>query len=133
MPNDAQNLFSENQEVLATTVSENIIDTGTTKDGSKGNPVKIYGRVTVPYDSLTSFTLIIQASVDEAFTAPINLGYIILTGADVDTAGNLLIDMYLPRKAARYLRLSYTLAGSPTTGSVTAGVVFNSFSNEEGV
>lgn len=130
MPFDYLNTFSEDQAITATAASTNVVDTGSTKDISKGTPKKIYGRVTEVFNTLTSLTVAIQTSVDAAFSSPITLSSQSKLLADLDAVGDVVIDAFIPATALRYLRLYYTVVGTdPTTGQITAGVVFESQSN----
>ena len=124
MIRDRLNNFSEEQAITASAASTNVIDTRTVKDISKGAPVKITGRVTEAFNNLTSLNVAIQTDTVENFASPTTLASVDVLLADLDAIGDLLIDMYLPRGAQRYLRLNYTVTGTaPTTGAVDAGVV----------
>ena len=131
MPLDAQNKFSDEQAITATAASTNVVRMDLIKDGAKGEPVKIYGRVTEVFNTLTSLTVAVQTSLDAAFSSPVVLAQFSRVLADIDAVGDLLIDMAIPVGALDYVRLYYTVVGTdPTTGKITAGIVMDSFSND---
>ena len=128
--------FSDQQAITATAVSTNVIDllpTGTVyghaaallRDLGIGNKIPLLVQVVQAFNTLTSLTIALQGSTDEAFSSP----QTIFTTPAVPLASLVVgyqvpID-FIPRGATyRYLRLSYTVAGSnPSTGKITAGVV----------
>jgi hypothetical protein len=127
---DAENLFSDEQAITATAASTNVIDTGDTKDVGKGAPLRIYGRVMEAFNTLTSLTVAIQTATDAAFTSAVTLSSKSIVLANLDAIGDLVINDVIPQGALRYLRLYYTVVGTdPTTGEITAGIVFDSQTN----
>ena len=69
---DEQGLFSNNQKITATAVSTNVLDLGK-REVSFGTPVELFIQVTEDFDKLTSLSIKVQTSVDEAFTTPVDL------------------------------------------------------------
>jgi len=121
---DKTNLFSEHQAVTATAVSTNVIDLGVDRDIGKGVPVPVDIRVTETFATLTSLTVEVQTSEDEAFTSPETLATTgAIPAADL-TVGNVFSVQFMPLGTQRYVRLNYVVAGTAaTTGTVHAGIV----------
>jgi hypothetical protein len=127
---DKQNLFSEDQAITATANSTNIIDLGA--DNALVNTpnlkdAELYVQVTADFATLTSLTVTLTTDNDVAFGSETTL----LTSAAIAAAS--LVAGYkfkfskLPEGTERYLRLTYTVAGSDaTTGTIMAGLVLGS-------
>lgn len=129
-------LFSDDQEVTASAASTNIVDLGATgtvlnapndlkRDIGKGTPVPILIQVTEDFANLTSLTVSVQVSVDEAFTSPITvLSSPAVAVADL-VAGYKFPIIHVPLTSnERYIRVYYTVEGSnANAGAVTAGIV----------
>jgi len=114
---DAQLQFS-NKQALAAGPSENVVDLGLPRNIGVGENVYLFIGVSAPTTGETTVT--VEASADEAFTAPVvaqTVG-VIPTGAP---AGSRLIARLQPDQIdSRFIRLAY--AGG-TAGEVTAAVV----------
>lgn len=123
---DSTNTFSEKQAVTASAASTNVIDLGSATRGDigKGTPIPINVQVTTDFATLTSLTVAIQMSTDEAFTSPktIQSQTIALAGL---VAGARFGFNCIPEGADyRYMRLYYTVTGSDATaGKISAGIV----------
>lgn len=133
---DNQNLLSDKQAIVASAVSTNVIDmqvAGKTylnqqlKRNAGKEPIPFLVSVNEAFNNLTSLTITIQTAADgdEAFASPTSHSAqtILLAALKV---GKKFAYPILPSEllGARYLRISYTVAGTaPTTGKVTAGVV----------
>ncbi|MDR2209358.1 MAG: hypothetical protein LBE22_10370 [Azoarcus sp.] len=119
-----QNSLSYNQTIAAATVtSENIIDLGSTLDGTfdkAWNGIPFLAQVTANIIGATGMNLVLQTSDTEAFTTPVTVATIPFNGV---TAGSRAIYRELPYGVTkRYLRAQYTATGgTPTAGTVTAG------------
>lgn len=134
---DMQSLFSWDQAITVTAVSTNVIDLGATgtpvggtvalkRDLGAGGPVPLRMQVTEAFATLTSLNVILQTSDDEAFGSGVVV--VAQTGAIAAadlTVGKVLAPQYVPQGAnKRYLRLSYTVAGTAATaGKISAGLV----------
>lgn len=135
---DQQTLLSDAQAITATAVSANVIDlgpikTGIVRDIGKGQPIPLRVQVVETFNTLTSLTFALQVDDNEAFGSPKTVWTspaVVL--ADLK-AGKVIVPEYIPRGTdERYMRLSYTVAGTnPTLGKVTAGVVLGAQSNGE--
>lgn len=128
-------LFSDNQAITGDAVSTNVLDTLPTgipahafsaleKDLGKGNPVPISIQVTEVFNTLTSLTIELQVSVDEAFSSPIVVATETILLADL-VVGKRTGFQYLPKGTdERFMRLNYDVNGTdPTTGEIHAGIV----------
>lgn len=131
---DAENMFSENQAITASGVSENILDLGapgTVPYGSAlvrslgdGEPVPIVVQVTEGFNNLTDLSISVEVDDNSGFASAKTVatsGAIAL--ADL-LAGYKFNPRFIPRGVnERYMRLQYTVGGAaPTTGKITAGI-----------
>jgi hypothetical protein len=133
---DKENLFSEDQ-VIAGTIDNttgygtNIIDLGNDDAAvqalnEKGGELLV--QVTADFASGTSMQVVLQSDDDEAFGSPTTL----VSSAAVVTASLKAGYQYrlaLPEINEQYLRVSYVVAGTMTTGKVLAGIVVDKQTN----
>ena len=118
---DEQGLFSNNQKITATAVSTNVLDLGK-REVSFGTPVELFIQVTEDFDKLTSLSIKVQTSVDEAFTTPVDLveQTILAENLKKGAVSNI---KFLPKGNLGYMRLLYTVTGTaPTKGGILAGI-----------
>lgn len=130
---DAENLFSDGQNLTATGASTNLIDLGATgtplgapnaldRELGVGTPISIW--VSLDSDAGgTSPTCSVAIQVDDnaAFSSATE---VISDAFSTVTAGSVLHIQYLPENVnERYLRLNYTLGGTSPDFTITAGVV----------
>jgi len=121
---DKTNLFSDDQAITASAVSTNVIDLGVSRDIGKGTPVPVLIQVTKDFATLTSLTATIETSETEDFSSSETLATSGAVPVADLVAGRNLAPQFMPIGVQRYLRISYTVAGSSATaGTVTAGVV----------
>lgn len=141
----AQQLFSDDQAVTATAISENVIDLGVAEapygaqaalhqDVGKGTPVPILAQVTEDFATLTSLTVTIEASANADLSSSTVLSSQTILAADL-VAGTQMFVQVLPTGAdQRYLGLRYTVAGTnATAGTITAGITMGNQTNVTGV
>lgn len=132
----AQDRFSNAQAITASAVSTNVIDLGAsgipyghsaaiTRDQGVGNQVPLLIQVVTTFATLTSLTVSVQTSTDEAFTSPVTVLATQAIPAATLVAGYKFNISELPEGTRlRYVRLNYTVAGSnATAGAITAAVV----------
>lgn len=128
---DGENLFSENQAITATAVSENIIDTSVARDIGTGENLYISLTVTETLDdsgddSTIAVTLITDD--DEQIGSPDVIRSLVTLPANAP-AGTQLYFKLEPENLVtfkRYLALNYTVAnGNLSAGKLTAGLVRN--------
>ncbi len=118
---DEQGLFSDNQAIMATAVSENILDLGK-REVSFGTPVEIFVQVTEDFNNLTSLEVAVQTSEDEDFASSSDLTKQTIPLADLKK-GTVSSIKFLPKGNLGYMRLKYTVTGTePTTGAIFAGI-----------
>lgn len=140
---DATTLFSNAQAITATAVSTNIVDLGAagtvygaaaaiTRDIGKGADIPLKVTVVESFNTLTSLTISIEtddnsgfASAKTVWTSP---AYLLV---DLATGARLLLPDSIPLGTdERYVRLRYTVAGTPPTlGKITAGVTMGNQTN----
>lgn len=129
--------FSLAQAITADAASTNILDLGATgtaygaaaalvRDVGKGNSIPLLVTVVEAFNNLTSMNVLVQVSIDSAFTTPITVyrspEYLL---AQLGVGSQYLLPDALPVETnKRYVRLFYDITGTaPTLGKVTAGVV----------
>jgi hypothetical protein len=137
----AQQIFSEDQLILGSAPSDNILDLGEpgvpygafkgkARDIGKGNPVCIGVQVTQDFDALTSLNIAIEVDSDELFGSPK-----VVISKDVLLA-DLVAGYQFPLEHVpngvdeRYMRLNYTVTGTdPTVGAIQAGITLGNQTN----
>ena len=131
-----QQLFSDDQAITASAASTNLLDLGVegtvllapndlVRDIGKGTPIPLLIQVTVAFATLTSLKVKIETDDDVAFgSAKTVLETEAIALANL-VAGYRFNITYIPLDTAeRYVRLTYTVAGSDATaGQITAGIV----------
>jgi hypothetical protein len=132
---DLLTLFSDSQAVTVDAASTNVIDLGAPGKAAygniqlvrnnKGDCVPVLIQVTEDFATLTSLTVVIQGSVDEAFTSPISLATSpAIAVASLKAGYQFRMLPELPKNNIyRYIRMYYDVTGSSATaGKVTAGI-----------
>jgi hypothetical protein len=117
---DKDTLMSEDQAVTTTATSTNVLDLGAME--GHGNPIPLLVQVTQTFATCTSVTFALTecATADGSFTVKAQSGAIAV--ADL-VAGKQVLFGIVPKDTERYLKMSYTVAGSAATaGKVTAGL-----------
>ena len=141
----AQQIFSDDQAIIATAVSTNIIDLGLPgtpfdaaapvhQDVGKGNPIPILIQVTADFNTLTSLTVTLETdSTADLATAPVVLNSQVILLADL-VAGKQTFMQYVPNGAdQQFLGIRYTVTGTdPTLGNITAGITMGNQTNLTG-
>lgn len=128
--------FSDAQALTADAVSTNLIDLGATgtvlnapaalvRDIGRGRPIQIIVKMDVDSGG-TAPTIQIDVETDDnegfASATIVSSSAIILGGSAGD---ELWLDVHLPENSnERYIRLSYDLAGTSPTYTVTAAIVY---------
>ena len=115
---DSQNIFSLNQNVLATAFSTNIIKTG--PNDLPNIPLLIQAVTT--FTGLTSLTVEVQTSEASNFSDAKTLCSSKLLLADLKAGARFPIN-FLPKGNLGYMRLKYTVEGVGTAGKITAGII----------
>ncbi|MEW8025541.1 MAG: Bbp16 family capsid cement protein [Candidatus Thiodiazotropha endolucinida] len=136
----AQQLFSDNQAIVATARSTNVIDLGApgtphngvaplNQDVGKGNPIPINVQVTEDFDNLTSLDIAVEVGTSDALGTVVATENVLL--ADL-VAGKTLNMQFLPNGIdQRYLGLRYTVNGTaPSVGRIHAGVTMGNQTNK---
>jgi hypothetical protein len=141
----AQQLFSDDQAIVATAISENVIDLGLPQtpygaaaalndDVGKGAPIPVLIQVTEDFNTLTSLTVTLETdSTANLATAPIVLATESILLADL-VAGKQTFMQFVPNGATKqYMGVRYTVVGTnPTLGNITAGITMGNQTNVTG-
>ena len=140
----AEQLFSDDQAITATAISENVIDLGAAgtpydaaaalnQDVGKGAEVPVLIQVTEDFATLTSLTITVEVSAAAGLTSPQVLATETIAVADL-VAGKQTYMQVLPNGAdLRYLGVRYTVTGSnATAGQITAGISMGNQTNVTG-
>ncbi len=143
---DYENVFSEDQAIVESATSTNLVDLGAVDSkvqpyNSKGK-IKLVVQSTEAFDALTNLTIALRTSATKTgTTANSSLNGTVVTkfsrvilAADL-IAGKFLIDQDLPLGMLRYCDLAYTVGGSnPSTGKISAYLALDGQSaNVQGV
>lgn len=142
----AQQLFSDDQALTATAISENVIDLGLpgtpfdaaaplNQDVGKGNYIPVLIQVTEDFTHATSsdMTVTLEVSAAAGLTSPVVLATEVIAFADL-VAGKQTFMQVVPNGAdLRYLGVRYaSSSGSWTGGTVTAGISMGNQTNLTG-
>ena len=140
----AEQIFSDDQAITATAISENVIDLGApatpygaaaalNDDIGKGAPIPILFQVTSAFNTLTSLTVTLENSAAAGLTSPIVLATESIALADL-VAGKQMFMQYVPNGVTlRYLGFRFTVVGTnPTLGNITAGITMGNQTNVTG-
>lgn len=130
---DAQNMFSDDQAITATAISENVLDLGVPgtpvkgsqleRDIGPGTKIPLLVQVTEDFDALTSLSISIEVSAAAGLTSAKVLATQSILLADLVAGKQLSIDCIPNDADLRYLGLRYTVVGTnPTVGKITASV-----------
>ena len=129
---DKQNLLSEDQAIIATAVSTNVIDLGADhariQEFAEKN-FKLFAQVTANFNTLTSLAIVFQTDDDVAFGSVRTLDTVSVALADL-VAGKR-VEFHVPTNVERYIRFNYVVTGTdPTLGNIMAGVALDTQTNQ---
>ncbi len=121
---DSTNKFSTLQAVTATAASTNVIDLGVSdRDIGVGEHVPFWIGVDADFAGLTSIQVTVQTDDAENFSGAVDVvqtGVIAL--ADLVNGYQFSIDKAPKNLLGRYVRLNYTVDGTGTAGTISAGI-----------
>ena len=135
-------LFSDDQAITATAISENVVNLqlpGTPfgagaplhQDIGKGNKIPISILVTEAFDNLTSLEIAIETGATDTLGTAILSQTILL--ADLTVGKSTVFDVLPNELTEQYLGLRYTVTGTaPTVGKVNAGITMGNQTNFTG-
>ena len=110
---DEQGMFSNNQPITKTCVSENVLDMGN-REVSFGTPVELFIQIAEDFNNLTSLTIKVQTSKDEEFSDPVDLIEQIMKLVELKKGAEASIK-FLPKGNLGYMRLNYEVDGENPT------------------
>lgn len=132
---DASLLLSDQQAITASAASTNVIDLGATgtpynsgvaltRDIGRGEEVELSVSVVQSFNNLTSLTVAVQTSPDNATWTTRYQGEAVALASLVAGYQFKFPCCFDEGADTRYVRLYYTVAGTaPSTGKITAGPV----------
>lgn len=128
---DSTNKFSTAQAFTATEASENIIDLGVSlRDIGVGDHIPLWVGVTDDFTGLTSLQVVVQTDDGEGFPSPVAVAQTGAVPVAELVAGYQFSLQDIPKGVlGRYVRLSYTVVGTGTGGSITAGITAGNQTN----
>ncbi len=137
-------LFSDNQAIIADAISTNVVDLGVpgtpfdaaaalNQDVGKGAAIPILVQVTEAFNTLTSLIITLEVSAAAGLTSPKVLATEDILLADL-IVGKQMFNMVVPTGAdLRFLGIRYDVVGTdPTLGKITAGVTMGNQTNFTG-
>lgn len=121
-------MFDESDAAItASTASTNIVDLGAADLGKTGG-MEFFVQVTEAFNNADSLAIKAQTASNAAFSVPIDLPVQethLLSNSGL-TLNSQLFKVPVPMGVKQYLRLYYTVAGTPpSTGKIRAGLVTN--------
>lgn len=123
-----QNLFSDRQALTASAASTNTIDLGPIDAGMRrdigpGKAIPVLLQVVEDFAAGTSVQVSLQVDDNTAFSSAKTVVQTAAIPVATLKAGYQFHLDYIPRGTdERYMRLNYTVAGTPTAGRITAGI-----------
>ncbi len=139
---DNQSIYSDAQAITGDAASTNSIDHGLAsvpkhaaaavhRDQGKGNKTKLFVGVVEAFNNLTTLTISLQVDNDSAFGSPKTVASWVIPLAQLTAGARLPIEQYPVGTDERYSRLFYDVTGTnPSTGKITAGVVYEAGGEE---
>ena len=132
---DKENLFSYDQAVTATVLSDNIVDLGKGDIGPSEN-ASIFASATTPFTGAGTMVIELMTSSDlnaglTAMVNPVKVATYNVTNAGLlQTDGEpVLAASRFPHRMMRYAQLNYVVTGALAAGKLKAGVVWDVQSN----
>jgi hypothetical protein len=125
---DALNRFSNAQALTTTAVSTDVIDTVADANLGVGEPMAIVITVGVTADDANAdetYVAELQSSTDEAFTSPIAIASVSIPRGSV-AGSKFVIGVPPTDSGSQFYRLSYTLAGTTPSVTVTSFITLQS-------
>lgn len=119
---DIFNQMSDSQALTATTVSTDILDLDNDDNIGKGEAMAVAIPLIVGADFTSAdetYNFIVETSVDEAFTSPIQIQGSGPLNGDTLPAGHIVV-IPIGHYNERYLRVNYTLGGTTPSATVDA-------------
>lgn len=122
---DVQTLFSDKQALTATAPSTNVVlmAQGPLKEVAFGTPMPLLIQVVETFEGGTSVKFAVQTADNEAFTGATTLAETAAIPVADLKAGYRAPINFIPKGNKGYMRIYYTVVGSPTKGKVDAGLV----------
>lgn len=122
---DAQNLFSDKQDIAAPGVSENVIDTIVDGNLGVGEPmavVVVFPQGTDDTDGDEVYGVTLQASSDEAFSSPSDIASKSIPSG-LDAGSKIVFGVPADDSGDRYYRLSYAASGTTPSMQVSSFLI----------
>ncbi len=126
---DLEAMFNgtDGQEVITTEVSDNVIELP--KRSHEGTPMRVLIQVIVTYVGGTSVAFVLETDALAAFGSGVTIASVAAIPVATLVAGYKINIPFMPRDNEEFVRLSYTLIGGPSAGTLTAGIIFDDQTN----
>jgi len=130
---DALLLFSDDQDLTASAVSTNVVDAVVDGNIGVGEPMSVV--VALPEgtdggDADETYSVILQSSIDEAFTAPIDLVSVDIPRG-LAAGSKAVVPVPADGRASQYFRLSYVLGGTTPAAKFKSFLTMSSMIQNE--
>ncbi len=124
---DTQALLSDDQAITGTADSTNIIEMP--KRSADGTPLRLLVLVTETFVGGTSVAIDLETDALAAFGSPADIANIAAIAVGTLVEGYKVNIPFMPRDNEEFIRLEYTVIGSPSAGKFTAGIIFDEQTN----
>jgi hypothetical protein len=128
---DKETILSEDQALTTTANSTNVVDLSgvDTKDVAPGEPLDLLVQVTADLTGGTSVAVTVETDDDEAFGSATTVATSAAIAAATLVAGYRFAVALPAQGLERYLRLTYTIVGTFSAGTVSAAVILDRQTN----
>ena len=110
--------------------SVNVMDlAGVAKDMGPGSYIEVFAQIMTLFTGLTGLTVNLVTDADVAFSNPTILQSVAMGAAAACTAGRRVTLSTLPEQCERYLKLTFTIAGTEAVGDIMAGLILDRQTN----
>ncbi|MDR5743274.1 hypothetical protein QCE73_08915 [Caballeronia sp. LZ029] len=125
---DQQSLFSDAQAITVSANSQNVIDHLLTTQlpyGAVNQPIGVLAQVNQPFAGGTSLQISLVSADDSALSSNVvtHLTTGVIPVASLTQGVQALAARVPQQKLRKYLGLKYTVVGTMTAGTITAGLV----------
>ena len=118
-----EDLWSDDQVITGNADSTSTLDLA--KNSGAGKPVRILIQVTETFVGGTSIAIDLETDDNDSFGTLSTIASVAAVGVADLVQGYRFNIKFIPDSMERYSRLEYTIVGSFTPGSITAGIILD--------